>query len=134
MVCLDSSVIVDILRKKFDLTQLESNLGENEVVKIPSPAIIEIVRGIYLNSNISNVRENEREIVDKLLSSFPILDLDKDCAIKAGEIEADLINTGQIIDVEDIMIGAIAKQNGEKLITRNIKHFERIKGLEIEGY
>ena len=134
MVCLDSSVIIDLLRKKLDFTQLESKFGENEIAKIPSPAIIEIIRGLYLNSNIYNIGENEKEKINKLLSSFPILDLDKESSILAGEIEANLINTGNVIDIEDIMIAAIAKRNGERLITRNIKHFERIKDLEVEGY
>ena len=134
MVCLDSSVIIDILREKVNLEQLELKLGENEIAKIPSPAIVEIIRGLYLNSSISNIHENEKEKINKLLSLFPILDLEKESAILAGKIEANLINSGDIIDIEDIMIGAIAKHNGERLITRNVKHFERIKGLEVEGY
>ncbi|MBI2449413.1 PIN domain-containing protein [Candidatus Pacearchaeota archaeon] len=134
MVCLDSSVIIDLLRKRVNLAQLELKLGENETAKIPSPAIIEIIRGLYLNSNIPNVRENEKERINKLFSSFPILDLDKDSAVKSGEIEADLINRGETIDIEDVMIAAIAIHNKEKLITRNAKHFERIKELEVEGY
>lgn len=134
MVCLDSSAIIDILRKRLELENLRIKLGKDEIIKIPSPAIIEVIRGIYLNKNIPNVRGNEKERINKLFSSFPILDFDKDCAIKTGEMEADLINNGDIIDIEDIMIGAIAKQNGERLITRNVKHFERIKGLEVEGY
>ena len=44
-----------------------------------------------------------------------------------------VINKGEIIDIEDIMIGAIVIHNGERLVTRNKKHFERIRGLEIEG-
>lgn len=134
MACLDSSTIIGLLRKKLDLAQLELKLGESEIVKIPSPAIIEIIRGLYLNSNIPNIRENEKEGINKFLASFPILDLDKDCAIKAGEIEANLINIGEMIDIEDIMIAAIALHNKEKLITRNVKHFRKINGLEIEGY
>ena len=134
MVCLDSSVIIDLLREKLDFAQLELKFGENEVAKIPSPAIIEIIRGLYLSSNISNIRENEKERVNKLFSSFPILDLDRDCAIKAGEIEADLINRGEIIDIEDILIAAICIKNKDSLITRNKKHFERIRGLEVVSY
>ncbi|MEK6844212.1 MAG: PIN domain-containing protein [Nanoarchaeota archaeon] len=134
MVCLDSSVIIDLLRKKLDFAQLESKFGENEIVKIPSPAIIEIIRGLYLNSNLSNIRENEKERIDKLFSSFPILHLDKESAIKAGEIEANLINKGEIIDMEDILIAAICISNKDSLITRNKKHFERIRDLEVEDY
>ena len=134
MVCLDSSAIIDILRKRLEFEQLKVKFGKDEIIKIPSPAIIEVIRGLYLNQNIPNVQENEKEKINKLFSSFPILDLDKESAILAGEIEANLINRGETIDMEDIMIGAIVKQNGEKLLTRNVKHFERIKGLEVDGY
>ncbi len=134
MVCLDSSAIIDILRKRLDLEQLKIKCGKDEIIKIPSPAIIKVIRGLYLDQNIPNVRENEKDKINKLFSSFPILNFDKNCAIEIGEMKADLINMGEKIDIEDIMIGVIAKQNGEKLITRNVKHFERIKELEVEGY
>jgi len=39
-----------------------------------------------------------------------------------------------MIDIEDIMIAAIAIVNGEKILTRNSKHFKRIEGLEVEEY
>lgn len=32
------------------------------------------------------------------------------------------------------MIAAIAIQNGQKLITKNIKHFKKIKELDVIGY
>ena len=63
-----------------------------------------------------------------------MLNLDKDSAILAGKIEANLIKKGEIIDLEDIMIGAIAIINDETLITRNIKHFSKIKNLKIQSY
>ena len=63
-----------------------------------------------------------------------MLDLDKNSAILAAKIEADLRNNGEIIDVEDIMIAAISINNNETLVTRNKKHFERIKDLKIETY
>ena len=135
MVCLDSSVIIDILRGKESVETIENKFdSSNEEIFIPSPVIIELIRGIYLKNSLKNVKEKEKENINKLLDSFIILDFDKKSAIITGEIEADLMNDGEIIDLEDIMIGAIAIQNEEKLITRNLKHFQKIKGLEIESY
>ncbi len=134
MVCLDSSVIVDILKGKMQLTEFISSLGEDEFIFLPSPVIIEIIRGLHLKRNLNHIKNNEKDIINNLLSSFQVLSLDKESAIKTGELEAELKNRGELIDIEDIMIAAISIDNGEKLVTKNIKHFERIKGLEVIGY
>ncbi len=135
MVCLDSSVIIDILRGKGSVELIENNFdSSDEEIFIPSPVIIEIVRGIYLKDSIKNIKENEKAKIDSFLSSFVVLDFDKESAIKTGEIEAELMNMGEIIDLEDIMIGAIVLKNNETLVTRNKKHFEKIRDLRIEIY
>ena len=132
MACLETTFAIDLLRginneAKEKLTLLEKN---REVLTISAPTIIELISGSILTPRI----ENEKEKVIEFISSLVILGLDKDSAIKSGEIEAELIKKGEKIQIEDIMIGAIAKQNGEKLITRNKKHFSKIAGLEVEGY
>lgn len=135
MVCLDSSVIIDILRGRESVKEIESKLDSNqEEIFIPTPVIMEIIRGINLKETQKNLKQNEKEEIDNLLSSFFILDFDKESAIKAGEIEAELLNNGEMIDLEDIMIGAIALKNNQIIVTRNKKHFEKIEDLNIEGY
>jgi|SRR3989344_7064299 len=131
MVCLETTFVIDLLRgvkeAKEKLLFLEKS-GEN--IFIASPTVVELISGAILTPRI----ENEKDKVIEFVSSLIVFPLDRDSAIIAGEIEADLSKKGEIIEVEDIMIGAIAKQNGERLITRNIKHFQRVKGLEIENY
>ncbi len=135
MVCLDTTFLIDFIKGRIEANVMANNLGNREeIITIATPSIVELFKGIYLRENIKNIEPNEIDKIKNVISSFSILDLDRVSAILAGEIEADLINRGEMIDIEDIMIGAIAKQNGEKLITKNVKHFERIKGLEVEGY
>ena len=55
-----------------------------------------------------------------------------DSSRKAAEIFEHLKSEGEIIDLADIMIAAIAIVYGESLLTGNSKHFERIKELKIE--
>lgn len=131
MVCLETSFLIDIIRGKEDVrARLDEIERDNSLVTIATPSIIELIKGTI----IGDVRENEREEIEDLISSFMILGLDKKSAIKAGEVEGDLLNTGQKIDLEDIMIAAITITNNEKLITKNEKHFSRIKELEFEIY
>jgi len=131
MVCLDTSFTVDLIRGKEEVRYLKEQIDMgSEPVTMASPSIIELVKGL----RIGNPKEDEEEKINKLISSLVILDLNKQSAILSGEIEADLIKKGEKIDLEDIMIAAIAITNNERLITRNEKHFKKIKGLEIEGY
>ncbi len=130
MVCLDTSFVIDLFRAnnaaKDYMSKLEAN---NEIVAMASPTIIELMSTANLNQN-----KKEKEELMNFLSSIIILDLNKESAILAGEIEAHLIIAGEMIGTVDIMIGAIAKHNNETLITRNKKHFDKIPGLKIESY
>ena len=131
MVCLETTLLVDALRGKEVAKELLQNLDNgSEAVTIASPSIVELISGALLNPKI----KEEKNKVIEFLSSFIVLDLDRESAILAGDIEAELTRTGQLIEIDDIMIAAIALHNKEKLITRNIKHFERIKELEVDGY
>lgn len=131
MVCLDTSFIVDLLRGNEEINEIKNQIDEEGLeITISSPTIMEITKGL----EIGKVREGEKEKVAELISMLPILDFDKESAILAGKIEAELLRRGDVIDLEDIMIGGIAISNGEQLLTRNIKHFEKIKDLEIWDY
>ncbi|MDP1695503.1 MAG: type II toxin-antitoxin system VapC family toxin [archaeon] len=131
MVCLDSSFVIDFLRGKESARVLYKKLiSINEVVSIPSPVIMEIISGAHL----SRRKAEEIEKINEFLESIITLNFDKTSAILAGEIESNLVKEGNQIENEDIMIGAIALQNNETLVTGNAKHFERIKGLKIESY
>ncbi len=131
MTCLDTNLIIDFLKNNkeaaFMIEKLESS-GED--ISVASPTIIELVRGL----DSKNVRENEKEKIKEFIDSFFVLNLDKQSAFLAGEIESELIKSGELIDLEDIMIAAITMTNNERLITRNKKHFCRIKNLKIETY
>ena len=135
MACLDSSIIIDILRGKISISEVKNKFDSlNEQIFIPSPAIIELVRGLYLRDSIKNIKENEKENINNFLSSFQVLDLRKESAIKTGEIEAELRNMGEIIDLEDIMIGPIELTKPETVSPKNKKLVKKIKNLRIESY
>jgi tRNA(fMet)-specific endonuclease VapC len=51
----------------------------------------------------------------------------------AAEIRQQVESQGQPIGMADYMIAAVCLANGGTLLTRNRRHFERIKDLEISG-
>jgi predicted nucleic acid-binding protein len=51
-----------------------------------------------------------------------------------GQLKADLEGAGTIIDDADLYIASCAKVHGLILVTNNMKHFKRIKGLKLENW
>ena len=51
-----------------------------------------------------------------------------------GEIRKSLEHTGQRVDQFDLLIGATALHHKITLVTSNLKHFERMQGIEIENW
>ena len=135
MVCLDTTFLIDVIKGRKEAAAIENELIESEdVISVAVPSIIELFRGLYLEANLKHINESEITKIDSLLSTFGILELGKESAARAGKLEAELMNKGDKVDIEDIMIAAICIENDEVLITKNKKHFERIEGLEIKSY
>ena len=53
---------------------------------------------------------------------------------KAGHIDGRLTSQGCAIGMGDTIIAATALIHERPVLTRNVSHFERIEGLEIESY
>ncbi len=60
-----------------------------------------------------------------------LLDFDIESAKIAGKDFLSLQKKGQMIDIEDVLIGAIAKKNDLSLATANEKHLSRIDDLQL---
>lgn len=131
MACLDSSFIIDLWRGKKGAIEAKEKLKQSgELFFIPAPVIMELAAGAQLSRRI----DAEKQKIRQFLSENSVLDFDTESAFRAGEIEAELEKRGQPIEPEDVMIGAIALENNESLVTGNARHFEKISGLRLESY
>lgn len=129
MACLDTSFLIDIIRGRQEAAPVKDDLDSTEsILAIPAPVLMELWVGALLSG-----RERERSIVISLSQSFTVLPFDARCAREAGEIEHDLIKAGTPVETEDVMIAAITRIHGEKLVTRD-RHFSRIPGLKLYIY
>lgn len=130
MACLDTTFLVDLLRGKKEVSSLKDELSKSEsILAVASPSIMEL----WLGACQAQASVQEKEKINQLLLSLEILDLDEKSAKEAGEIEAGLFVKRQIIETEDIMIAAIAKIHGEKVVTRD-NHYTKIDGLKVLKY
>jgi tRNA(fMet)-specific endonuclease VapC len=78
-------------------------------------------------------RKLRREL-DALYAGLEVLPYDLDAARRYGRLAAVLLDAGVPIGVEDTMVAAHALARGLALVTRNRKHFERVKGLRVEDW
>ncbi len=78
--------------------------------------------------------EEEKARVLVVIQSLPFLPLDVESSKAGGRIYAEKNRMGSTIDPEEAMIASISRVHGEKVLTRNFKHFQGIEGVNIESY
>jgi len=81
-------------------------------------------------------QQTERNLADleALAARLEVLPFDNQAAFHFGQIRAALYRTGQPIGPYDMMIAGQARAAGLKLVTNNVKEFERVPGLLLENW
>jgi len=72
--------------------------------------------------------------VAALLSELESLPFDDNAAQAYSDVRAHLEREGTPIGGNDLMIAAIALANGLIVITRNVREFSRVPGLDVDGW
>ena|SRR3989338_880701 len=123
---LDTSFIIDLLKGMPEaITKAENLRKENIASFISTVSVYEL----WQSSD-----ETEKAEIDAFFKSVGIIPLNEACARIAGDIQNFLRRKGAIIQPEDAMIAGTAMQNNQPFLTRNVKHFARIAGLQVESY
>jgi len=127
MVCLDTDIIIDFLRKDKNTIKKFSEFKENNIeLKTTAVNTFELFKGA-----LRSKQEDASESLSGLLTNLKILNFDFESSKKAAEIIEELRIKGEAIDPSDLMIASIVIANNETLMTRNTKHFEKIPDLKI---
>jgi tRNA(fMet)-specific endonuclease VapC len=131
LVCLDTSVLVALIRKdEIAMNELRAEAERGSTVSTTMINLCELYAGAYG----SKALQKELQRVQDLLSHMTILDLDVGSTKRYGELaNDDSLKREQIGDF-DLIIASIVLQQNEKLITRNLKHFNRVPGLVVERW
>lgn len=101
---------------------------ENKPFFAPSLALFEVYRGA--------ARTGGRENVDRVAAGLdwiePLASTDA-AAREAATIEAELLESGDPINLGDVLIAGVCRHNGARVVTRD-SHFERVDDLETLTY
>lgn len=128
LVSLETSFLIDLLRKDPEAVaraQALETSGEPKCVTAPVAA--EILIGAALRGGRALDRARE------LLGSLVLLPFDLEACEEAGRLGSLLISRGEELSSADLIIAAITKRHGQRLLTRD-QAFARIRGLTVETY
>lgn len=126
-ICLDTDVLVNLLRNKLDALEYVQKNEEESVLATTYINVFELYLGAYSSRNV----QQNIQSVNALLKRITILNLSDESVNSAGKILARLKRSGVPIDMRDLLIGTIALASGHKIKTYNTAHFARIEGLEL---
>lgn len=131
MVCFDTDFLVALLRKEeVAIEKLETYVEREGVLSTTVISACELFGGAYKGDGA----EKKITRVKELLRRLEILELNLSSSELFGKVYNELRLQGRDIGVLDTLISSIVLANGDKLITRNIKHFERVTGLLVESW
>ena len=130
MIGLDTSTIIDLFKGNEKVKLVLEKNKEPLVISISS--YLELFFGIDAMNSKHNI---EASYYRELFSRVYVLNLTQNACEEASNIFWKLKREGREIDQFDCVIASIFLTNGiNKIITGNVKHFERIKDLEVIRY
>lgn len=127
---LDTNIISYLIQKNTSVRQKLQELIDQDDVELYISVVTyyELKRGLIASN--ATAKLNALQIT--LHSHFQIVMMNFDMFERSAQIYADLKKSGNLIEDDDIFIGASALEHNAILITNNEKHLGRIKDLKLE--
>ncbi len=125
---LDTNICIYMFKGLYGLPDRIEAIGFDEF-SISEITLAELIFGAYKSQKI----EQNRAVVDEFaqnITIFPIIG----AFDYYGREKARLKSIGQPIGDLDLLIGSTALANGLTVVTRNVREFRRIQGLEVENW
>ncbi len=132
MYLLDTNILSEIIRKQpnpYVLSQLRTKASHELFTSCI--CIMELRFGSRLRKDF---KEFWGKLERRIISRVNVMPISEKGAIIAGDILAEMKKNGQIIGIEDVLIAASALANQCRIVTANVRHFSRIKGLVVENW
>jgi tRNA(fMet)-specific endonuclease VapC len=129
MQVVDTDVCVDALRGHPRAVDELAALEREGPLAVAAVTAHELWQGAFGSDD----PEGSVASVTRFLSAFSVLPYDEETARVGGRLAASLGAAGRPIGDLDTMIAATALVHGAALVTRNARHFRRVKDLRIHA-
>jgi tRNA(fMet)-specific endonuclease VapC len=136
---LDTTVFIDLERAIRRLppanamaevsARLEQQLGPDEEVGIAAITASELLHGVHRAA--AEHRARREAFVEAVIAAFPPLPFGLLAARAHARIWAELAAAGQDVGAHDRLVAATAITAGWRVGTANLRHFDRIGGIDI---
>jgi tRNA(fMet)-specific endonuclease VapC len=133
MFCLDTNVVIGFLTGRLPRVRerLALEMARQTPINLPVIVWFELLYG----AEKSDFPErNVQRLMDFRADRIGLWEFEPDDAAEAGTIRAHLEREGTPIGSYDILIAAQARRRSVMLVTRNVREFERVPGLQVEDW
>lgn len=125
---IDTNICIYYIKGRYKLDKKFGEAGRDSLF-ISEITLAELKFGVENSLN----RNKNKQVLEDFLSGVQLLPIYDSLDIFAKE-KARLRKRGTPVDDFDLLIGASAVANDLILVTHNVKHFDRIKGITIENW
>ena len=127
MKVLDSDFLISILNGNKEAKEKIAELlsGKEEI----TTTVLNMQEILFIPLNEKRIKEFN--IAIELINNFKVLSYDFDSVFYTLNVEQALRKNGGFIGDFDQIIAGICLRHNATIVTRNIKHFSRIEGLNI---
>jgi tRNA(fMet)-specific endonuclease VapC len=131
-VCLDSDFIINLLNgDSITRDKLQYLIENNAFLSTTAINSLEVFYGIV---NASSSSSTKILATREFFNTIDVLNLTHQSAERSAYILSNFRKAGNPIGIKDTMIAGIVLENSLTLVTRNIKHFERIPGIILHSW
>ena len=128
MILLDTDICIEILRKNKAVIEKRAQYDDTTAISFMS------VAELYYGAEKSKNPEKNHQLINEFLLTTETIQTDGDILKKFGELKNILSKDNILLPDADIFIAATAYVKADKLITGNIKHFQRFPNLAVENW
>ncbi len=132
MYLIDTNVLSEVIRPRPQLSVVKHLLTTDPALRFASEVTrYELRYGAMLRDDGGVLWAR---IVQRILPLVHWLPVDQAVVLAAADLGAALRRSGQPIEWADLMLAATASVHGLAVVTRNVRHFERVPDVQVENW
>ena len=126
---IDTNIIIYSLK---NVESVQHKFQENR--QVPKSISIVTYGELLYGAKKSPNPEKNLAVVYRIKDLFPVISIDMPIIETFGDLKSRYRKIDIVIDDFDLLIASTAMTYNHILVTHNVKHFEKIEGLQIEDW